>query len=136
MGRNKAVALVVALLMVAGALFADYEVRGSDVFPVSRQIARIYAHRLGYKIVFQKDNSDFGVFYVPMEWFRTAGGKGEIVWGTSVSYPTFTAFYVDGKFDHIRLYLLKNLSDPTWDILSASEAEEKRFDIDTLDISF
>ncbi len=63
MGRIRALVLVLALLAVAGVLFGEYEVRGKDVFPVSRSIAKIYAHRLGYKIVFQKDNSDFGVFY-------------------------------------------------------------------------
>jgi len=106
MGRIRALAFVVALLMVAGVLFADYEVIGKDVFPVSRQIATIYAHRLGYKIVFQRDKADFGVFYV------------------------------DGKFDHIRLYLIRNFNDPTWAVLSANQTEEKLFDIDTLDIAY
>ena len=136
MGRIRALVLVVALLAVAGALFGDYQVSGKDVFPVTRPIAQVYAHRLGYKIVFQRGGSDFGVFYVPLDWFRVAGGKGEIVWGQDPSYPTFTAFYVDGKFDHIRLYLLKNFNDPTWSVLSASEAEEKRFSVDTLEIKY
>ena len=136
MGRIRLVVLVLGLLAIAGVLFGEYEIKGKDVYPVSRPIAKIYAHRLGYKIVFQKDNSDFGVMYVPMSWFRAAGGKGEIIWGQNATYPTFTAFYIDGKFDHIRLYLLKNLDDPTWGTLSASQTEEAKFDTDSLDVKF
>lgn len=136
MRRIRAAVVFLLLLAGAGVLFADYEVRGKDVYVVNRPIAKIYAHQLGYKIVFMRENSDFGVFYVPLSWFGTAGGRGEVVWGMDPAYPTFTAFFIDGKFDHIRLYLIRNLEDATWSVLKASEAEEKMFDVETLDIKY
>jgi len=135
--KRVATALIVLVLFgITFSLFAEYNVKGDDVFPVHRHIAMIYAHRLGYKVVFVRGNSDFGVVYVPMKWFGKAGGKGEIVWGNERSYPAFTAFYIDGEFSHIRLYLKKSLSDLTWAVLRASEAERKRFDVDTLEIEY
>jgi hypothetical protein len=136
MRRIRVLCLLGLLFATVGVLFADYEVRGKDVFAVSRSIAKIYASRFGYKVLFYKGSTDIGVFYVPLEWFEKAGGKGEIVWGGDTSYPTFTAFYMDGKFSHIRLYLISDIKDPTWDVLSASDAEQKKFEIDTLEIKY
>lgn len=136
MRRIRTLVIATILFAVAGSVIADYEVIGKDVFPVSMPIAKIYANKLGYKIVFQKENTDVGIFYVPLAWFGKAGGQGEIVWGDDPAYPRFTAFYVDGKFSHIRLYLLRNQSDASWSVLNASEAEEKMFDVDTLKIPY
>ena len=136
MRRTRAVLVVAILLAVAGQLFAEYQTIGKDVFVVNRPIVTIYAHRLGYKVVFLKESSAFGQFYIPLGWFGRAGGKGEIVWGEDPAYPTFTAFYVDGKFNHIRLYLLRNLEDPSWAVLTPTVAEEKKFETETLDIKY
>ena len=136
MKRAVLVLFAVILFGIALPLFAEYTVQGEDVYPVYRHIAMIYAHRLGYKIVFIRGNSEFGVVYVPLDWFGKAGGMGEIVWGDERSYPAFTAFYVDGEFHHIRLYLKRNLSDPTWAVLRASSEEQARFDVDTLEIEY
>jgi hypothetical protein len=136
MRRTRTLLLIALLLAVTATLFAEYEVRGKDVFVVNRPIVKIYAHRLGYKVIFLKENSDFGVFYVPLGWFGRSGGQGEIVWGDDPAYPTFTAFYIDGKFDHVRLYLLRNQDDPTWAVLVPTDAEEQKFSVDTLDIKY
>ena len=136
MRRTRTLLLIALLLAVTAMLFAEYEVRGKDVFVVNRPIVKIYAHRLGYKVIFLKENSDFGVFYVPLGWFGRAGGQGEIVWGNDPAYPTFTAFYIDGKFNHVRLYLLRNIEDPTWAVLVPTDAEEQKFSVDTLDIKY
>ena len=136
MRRIRSLAFATLFLVMASLLFAEYQVIGKSVYPVTRPIALVYAHRLGYKVVFQKENTDFGIFYVPMSWFGKAGGRGEIVWGVSPSYPSFTAFYVDGKFSHIRLYLVTNPSDATWSVLKATEAEEQQFQVETLNIPY
>jgi hypothetical protein len=136
MRRIRVLFLLVLFLAAAAALFAEYKVSGKDAFFVNRPITKIYAHKLGYKVVFLKENSELGVFYVPLSWFGTAGGHGQIVWGEDPAYPTFSAFYVDGKFSHIRLYLLRSLQDASWAVLNPSEAEEKKFSVDTLDIKY
>lgn len=136
MRRIRVLFLFALFLAAAGVLFAEYTLSGKDAFFVNRPIAKIYAHKLGYKVVFLKENSELGVFYVPLTWFGTAGGHGQIVWGADPAYPTFSAFYVDGKFSHIRLYLLRSLEDPSWAVLKPSEAEEKKFSVDTLDIKY
>jgi len=136
MRRIRSVALAGVFLAVASLVLADYQVAGDTVYPVSRPIAKIYAHRLGYKVVFERENGAYGTFYVPMDWFGRAGGMGEIVWGTELAYPKFTAFYVDGKFSHIRLYVQKDQSDQSWGLLRATTEEEQKFQIETLEIPY
>ena len=131
------IALFITILLgICAPLFAEYNLEGKDVFPVHRAIATIYASRLGYKIVFLRADGEFGSFYVPLKWFGKAGGQGEIVWGSDPAYPSFTVFYVDGKFHHIRLYLLTNLRDLSWGVLHATTEEEKKFDVETLEIQY
>ena len=136
MTRIRVLLLAVLFLLLAAGVYADYATRGDDVYPVNRPIAKIYSSRYGYKIVFLREDSEYGVFYVPLGWFGRAGGQGEIVWGADPAYPSFTAFYVDGKFSHIRLYLLSDMDDETWGVLRADEAESKKFDVETLDIEY
>ena len=91
---------------------------------------------LGYKIVFLKSDYTMGTFYVPCQWFNEAGGRGEIVWGDDPAYPSFTVFYVDGTFSHIRLYVFSNIQHTSWGMLKADASVEKSFDIDSLEIDY
>ncbi len=61
---------------------------------------------------------------------------GEIVWGTDTAYPTFTAFYVDGKFSHIRLYVQQDQKHESLSLLRLASDEEQKFEIETLDIPY
>ena len=87
-------------------------------------------------MLFYKGTTDIGVFYLPLSWFGKAGGKGEIKWGDDNAYPLFTAYYIDGEFSHIRLYLRRDIKDPSWGVLRLTAAEERKFDIDTLEITY
>jgi hypothetical protein len=136
MRRIRALVLVAFFLVLAGALFAEYQVIGKDAYVVNRPIVKVFAHKLGYKIIFLKENSGFGVVYVPLTWVYKAGGMAEIVWGTDPAYPSFSAFYVDGKFNHIRLYFLRDLNDPVWAVLVPAAGEEQKFSVDTLQITY
>jgi hypothetical protein len=46
-----------------------------------------------------------------------------------------TLFYKNGKFDHLRLYVLQDQQDETWGVLSPAEGAGK-FTADDLKIDF
>ncbi len=107
------------------------------VYVVSLPIVKILSHPEGYKILYMR-SSDMQVdqFYVPHRWLSKSGGKAEIVFGKDPSFPYFSVFYRDGKFDFIRLYVLDNVSDVTWGILKKTEASNAAFSGETLDIKY
>ncbi|MBN1413284.1 MAG: hypothetical protein JW969_20755 [Spirochaetales bacterium] len=112
-------------------VYAQEVTDDSVVFVKTAPILRVLAHELGYKIYYTKHGIDVGVFYIPYSWFSQAGGKGQVIWGKNKAYPYFTIFWVDGKLDHINVYLQENMQHYSWGILNATVTEVKdKFDVD------
>jgi len=98
-------------------------------------------HSLGYRIVYQKSDLNFGVFYVPEQWFdmpenREQDPKAELIMARNEAYPYFSIFWEAGEFSHIRLYLHKNLNHLSYGNLETPENFDNQFDIETLSIEF
>jgi hypothetical protein len=128
-------AIACFLLLTLGILaFGQEQPR---VYVVSAPILKILSHPEGYKVLYLR-NSDLKVdeFYIPHRWLAKSGGKAEMVFGRDPSYPYFSLFYRDGKFDFIRLYVMEDVKDLTWGILKKTEASNAAFGGETLDIKF
>jgi hypothetical protein len=125
-------AAIVMLLFVCGSIWADE----SELFVKTIPITKIYTHRLGYKIVFPAGQLRSGESYLPYEWFRGAGSKGEIVWGGHHSIPYVSIFWQNGEFHHLRLYLNRDSSDPSWGTLTDSPELSRNFDVETIRLEY
>lgn len=125
---------VLALLLLALSAFAQQQ--QAKVYFQSVPILKILSHPEGYKVLYMKANMKVGEFYVPHKWIGKAGGKAEIVFGRDPTYPYFTVFYKDGKFDFVRLYVVDDVKDLSWGILRKTEANNAAFNVDTLQIEF
>lgn len=112
------------------------QVPQKDVFVKTAQIIKIYAHVLGYKILYRKSDLTLGEFYVPRSWFRDSAAKGELVWGRSAAYPYFSIFWINGEFDHIRIYAVEDIHSYTWGVLEGGAEMAEFFAIEDLDIEF
>ncbi len=96
----------------------------SAFYPVRIDVVKVFSHSDGYKVVYRKGTSDVAAVYLPARWF-VPGGKAELVRANDASFPYMSVFYKDGKFDHLRLYVLYDDKDLTWGILSPSEGAGK-----------
>jgi hypothetical protein len=95
-----------------------------DAFVKTVPIAKIYAHQLGYRVLYFKSTYEYAEMYVPMKWFSTGVGQAQMFFGNETAFPYFTIVWADGKFDHIRLYVRDSLSHPTW-----AELDDKGADL-------
>jgi hypothetical protein len=130
-GRMKRIALLVVLVaFLACALAAET----SAYYPVRLDVVKVYSHAEGFRVVYRKGSADVAAVYLPARWF-VSGGKAELVRGHDPSFPYMSVFYKDGKFDHLRLYVLADQRDQTWGILSPSEGAGK-FDSEDLKLEF
>ncbi len=129
--------LYVAILMGLLLTFPVFGQENPNLFVKSVSILKILSHPLGYKIYYQKTNTDFDFFYVPVNWFRGAANKGTIIWGKSPDYPYFSIFWKDAEFYYLKLFLKENMADDTWGALEADISDVKdKFDIETLKLEF
>lgn len=129
---KKIIFISILVLFALTAVIAE----GSPFYVKSVPITKIYLHRLGYKILFQKSDMNYSTFYVPLSWFTKSAEKGELVVGNEMSYPYFSIFWEDGVFSHIRLYVKEDLNDPTWGELNTIVDLTDKFQIDTLKLEF
>jgi hypothetical protein len=106
----------------------------SAFYPVRVDVVKVFSHGDGYKVVYRKGTADVGAVYLPVRWF-VPGGKAELVRSNDPSFPYMTIFYKDGKFDHLRLYVLPDQRDLSWGVLPPGEGQGK-FDSDDLKIDF
>lgn len=88
-----------------------------DAFAKTVPIVKIYSHNLGYKVLYFTSQYELAEMYVPMKWFAPGVEHAQIVWGNGPSFPCFSIIWADGKFDHVRLYLVDNFSSKTWAVL-------------------
>jgi hypothetical protein len=133
MKRATLLPLVLLMLGVAAAFGQEQE---TQIYVKSVPILKILSSSEGYKVLYMKSDMQVGEFYIPHSWLGKAGGKAEIVFGRDPTYPYFSVFYRDGKFDFIRLYVVDDVKDLTWGILKKSEQELARFKVDTLQIEY
>lgn len=127
--------LLILLLLTAGtALFAAE----SDFFVKTVPITKVYLYNEGFRILYLKSDLEFGVIYVPIEWFSTsADSKAEVVYDSNPSFPYFSIFWEEGEFHHIRLYLEKNKNAQSWGDKPLTEATITEFEnTETLDPDF
>lgn len=130
---KRAVPILLLLLFVVGAFGQEQDTK---VYVKTVPILKILTCSAGYKVLYVKSDMQVGEIYLPLSWFGKAGGQAEIVFGKDPSYPYFSVFYKDGKFDFIRLYLIDDVKDLSWGILKKTEEELNRFKVDTLKIEY
>ncbi|WP_020613080.1 hypothetical protein [Sediminispirochaeta bajacaliforniensis] len=133
------ITLLAALLTIVA--LSSVAAEESPYFVKTVSISKVYNHRLGYRVVYMTNDFQFKVLYIPQAWFAVAGQSGEIpkaelVLGNDPAYPYFSIFWKDGQFDHIRLYLKKDLNDTSWGDASTLGDIDSNFNVETLSLEF
>ncbi|MBN1834491.1 MAG: hypothetical protein JW820_01505 [Spirochaetales bacterium] len=126
--------MILLCLMVAAAAFAQ-DTEEPQVFVKTLPIMKVLAHPLGYRVLYVKSSMEVADFYVPFSWFKP-GGKGEVVFGSGEAYPFFSVFYVNGEFDHVKLYLIERMGHVSWGSMRRREGDSSKFDVETLDLQY
>jgi hypothetical protein len=86
---------------------------------------------------FYTSKSQVGEIYVPLTWFNKGiDSKAEIVYGNERSYPYASIFWVDGKFDHIKIYALNYYESPTWGVLETVTDRTAKFNVEEVPKEF
>jgi len=137
---KKIILLVVLAVLIQGlSLFAqESKYKESDYYYYNIPIERIYAHRLGYVIVYRKGVNQFTRTYLPIEWFTDTAGKGEIITILSgKEWPSMTVYYNQGEFSHVRLRLRRGRAHESWGLFPLNVNIDGAFkDIEEVKIEF
>ncbi len=101
-----------------------------DAYYKSVGIEKIWRHPLGYIVQYWTSRSEMATAYVPFTWFNQGiTSKADLVYGAGPGYPYMVVYWVNGKFDHLRLYVSDNPNDLTWGVASAQGGLDAKFDV-------
>jgi len=111
-------------------LFAQsYPTKESDYYYFNYTIEKIYSHRLGFIVSYRRASNKISRVYIPMEWFNTIGGKGEIVYlGSGTEWPSMIVYYKNGVFSHVRLRLRKQSTHESWGVVPFNLMADELFE--------
>ncbi len=137
MKKTALLSAAIALLMAFSAFGqSSQSTAKDDVFVKTVPVVKVYTHELGYKVLYVKSNLEIGVLYLPNTWLGEAAGKAAIIWQTADRPPHFSIFWLNGKFDHLYLYVPDNLSLPLWGSLDETLDVKGEFNIDQPKLEF
>jgi len=132
--------LVGLILLIQGAsLFAQQKFsRESDYYYFNVPIEKIFAHKLGYVVIYRKGVNQMTRTFLPIEWFTEMAGKGEIsALGPGKEWPSMTVFYKNGEFSHLKLFLRRSRAHETWGVVPLNADIDHLFkDIEEVKLEF
>jgi hypothetical protein len=108
----------------------DASTNPKDAYYKVVPIAKVWMHQLGYMVQFWTSKSQIANIYIPLTWFNQgAASKADIIYGNEPGYPYLSIIWVDGKFDHVKLYVLNNYNSLTWGVLSQATDLTAQFNV-------
>ena len=130
-------AAVIATGVPVFAQNSNREGQESEYYYVNISLEKIWPYRKGYIVQYRKGLNQIGRLYLPYEWFTEAASRGEIITlPKGKAWPSLTVYYKEGEFSHLRLYVHRWASHPTWGSVPQNINIDSNFDIDTLKIAF
>jgi hypothetical protein len=133
---------VLTVLLVAGSpIFAqtdDRKKHDSEYYYKNVAIEKIYPYRNGYLIQYRRGLNRIEKAYLPLEWFTTSAGRGEIITlPKGKTWPSLTVYYKNGEFSHVRLYVHHMASHETWGTIPQNVNIDSQFEnIEDLRLKF
>jgi len=93
---------------------------------------------MGYVVQYWTSKSQMATAYVPFTWFNQGvNSKADIIYGSGPGYPYLVIYWVDGKFDHLRLYVDENTSGLSWGVASQEAGvPDSRFNVQDVPLDF
>jgi hypothetical protein len=138
--KKLVVVAVCAVLLIAGLpVFAQNSQKEneSEYYYKNISLERIYPYRNGYVVQYRK-GVQMAQAYLPMEWFSSSAGRGEIITlPKGTAWPSLTVYYKNGEFSHVRLYVHHSASHQTWGTVPQTVNIDSRFEnVEDLRLSY
>ena len=87
----------------------------SEYYYYNIQLERVYAHNKGYVVVYRKGVNQMARALIPFSWFTGPDGKADLIEiGSGQLWPYISAYYKNGEFSHLRMYVRKERGHVTW----------------------
>lgn len=136
MRRLVILAVLIATVGAFSASAQEETTQRSGFGAVTVYLQRVYPHRQGFKVTYNRTDLYPAEAYIPADWFVASAGRAELIETSNRSVPYMTVFYRDGAFDFVRLYVHPSRSHVSWGALPDGTDLSEEFGIETLEIQY
>lgn len=136
--NEKRIVLFVLIFLVAAVAVSSQE-QGAEqpsMYAINVPVQRVYPHRLGYKVVYNRTDLYPQELFLPGRWFTEAAGRAEIMESLHPSVPYMTVIYRDGEVSHIRLFVHRHRTHRSWGAIPSDRDLREQFASDDLNIRY
>lgn len=99
-------------------------------------ILKIAPHKLGYYVIYRRNNLKTGEMFIPKEWLDRRDQRAVLNRTEDNIRPYVSVFFRNGEFDHVKLVVAKDISHPTWGVLQVGSLYDEKFKIETLNLEY
>ena len=135
---KKAKILLMTFLLVFG-LFAALPAAAdeSEFYYTSVQILKIFPHQLGYYVLYRCPGSvRTAEFFIPKGWFDRRDQRAVLNLTDQNVNPYLSIMTKKGEFNHVRLTLPRNITDPVWGTLPSGAPYDDKFGVEKLTLEY
>jgi len=101
-----------------------------DAYYKAVAIEKVWMHPLGYVVQYWTSKSQVATAYVPFTWFNQGvESKADITYGAGPGIPYMVVYWVDGKFDRLRLFVSENPNDQSWGVADSQAGLDSKFNV-------
>ena len=110
----------------------------SEYYYFNFPIEKIYAHRLGYMVVYRRGANLMARTFLPVEWFTNSSGKGEYIGlRAGREWPSMSVYYRNGEFSHVKLRVRVQRAHETWSFVPLNVNIDEHFQgIEEVELQF
>ena len=91
---------------------------------------KVWSHQLGYMVQFWTTKNQIAQMYIPLTWFNQGvNSKADIFYGNLPEIPYVVIYWVDGKFDHVNLYVRNDFNSLSWGVLNQAGDLSSQFNV-------
>ena len=112
--------------------------KDSEYYYVNITLEKIFPASKGYVVQYRKNFAQYGRIYLPAKWFTDADSKGEVInLPPGKAWPSLSVYYRNGAFSHVRLYVHRWASHPSWGSIPQRYKIDDQFEnIETVAIEY
>jgi len=121
----------------AGTAVTISEGNKSEFYYVNVPLEKVYPHQKGYMVLYRKSGSVLTRAYLPLTWFSESAGKAELLkLDHGTVWPYMTVYYKNGAFDHVRLFVRREMSHQSWGNFPQGTSLDAEFEAEDLKLEF
>ena len=99
----------------------------SEFYYVNTPLDSIYIHRTGYILLYRQANN-LAWTLIPFDWLSDPAGKADMIAIPSGrTWPSFSVYYQNGTFSHVRIYVRRERGHKSWRVVPLTQDLETFF---------